>query len=569
MGIQTMAQLQSQLRMINHKPYGMYKQLQGQGYDFKSYILWIDHVQGDPFAAPSRIRLELPGSSHGFPQALWDSYETRIALEDYVLRRFARVLRANENRHAGSGKSGNLTTCRTGQEILERIAVTFGGKSLEVRLEAGFPARGRSILSEELEDIFFTILPQVVEQALLYRTQDRAAISRNKELAENQRAIRAYLEAHQLVAFVANGAMLPRESGVSDRPMKDGIPFTSPKQLAVTIPVPHGNALTGMGIPEGITVITGGGYHGKSTLLKALESGVYNHIPGDGREYVITREDAFKLRSEDGRAVTDCSISPFINHLPNGQDTVHFSTENASGSTSQAANLIEALESGTRTLLIDEDTTATNFMIRDSLMSRLVTDDEEPITPFIRKVKSLYEDNGISSVIVAGSCGEYLAEADTVLRLNRYRVEDVTLRAKQLAEEANVHPARERFAAMRFEQRYPGRLEPDEKYHDFKIRVNGTDTLSINKEDIDVRYLEQIKDSGQCVALGLMLREIFLNPASRSKTKRQLVEEVYRKISARGLISIVPAGYSCGHPVMPRKQELFGCLSRLRSVGKR
>ena len=101
-----------------------------------------------------------------------------------------------------------------------------------------------------------------------------------------------------------------------------------------------------MGIRKGITLIVGGGYHGKSTLLKALEAGVYNHIAGDGREFVITDDTAFKLRAEDGRSITGVDISPFIKNLPNKKDTVHFSTEDASGSTSQAANLMEALESG-------------------------------------------------------------------------------------------------------------------------------------------------------------------------------------------------------------------------------
>lgn len=560
----TMDQLRAELRSINHKPYGMYKQLQGNGYDFKDFILWIDHVQGDPFAAPSRIRLELLTVSHGFSQALWNSRETKTALEDYVLRGFLRSLRANEDTRAGSGKSGNLSSCRVGQEVLERIAVLFGKKSLEVRMEAGFPARGRSILSEELEIIFFEILPRVVKESLQYRSLDSAAILANKELAENQAAIREYLKEYKLAAFVANDSMLARESGISDRPMKNGVAFQSPKELEITIAVPHGKALSGMGIPHGITVITGGGYHGKSTLLKALESGVYNHIAGDGREYVITRDDAVKLRSEDGRGVFGCNISSFINHLPNKQDTVRFSTENASGSTSQAANVIEALEAGSRLFLIDEDTTATNFMIRDSLMSRLVTDDEEPITPFIRKVRSLYEDCGVSTIIVAGSCGEYLAEADTVLRLNNYRVEDVTKRAKELTKEAGIAPTRERFEMMEFNSAYNRRIEPDYKYHDFKIKTNGTDTLIINQETIDVRYMEQIKDGGQCIALGMLMRDIFMDPSNRGKTKQQLVEAVYRKVEEKGLLSITPKGYSCGHPVMPRKQELYGCLGRLR-----
>lgn len=71
-----------------------------------------------------------------------------------------------------------------------------------------------------------------------------------------------------------------------------------------------------MGIPEGVTLIVGGGFHGKSTLLQALERGVYHHIAGDGREMVITRQDAVKVRAEDGRNIEKVNISAFINNLP-------------------------------------------------------------------------------------------------------------------------------------------------------------------------------------------------------------------------------------------------------------
>ncbi len=562
MQIQTMQQLKDQLRQINHKPYGLYKQLAG-GYDFRTFTLWIDHVQGDPFAAPSRVRVEIPAKRHGFPETFWDSREKKIAFEDLILRRFSAVLREKEERRMGSGKSGNLTTCRTGQEMLERIAVTISSHSIEGRFEVGFPARGRSILSDELAVIVFEIIPAVVEQTFFASAWKPAQLQRRMELAVNQQEIRRQLIERHLTAFVANGSILPRESGVSDRPMKGAVPFASPQSLEITMELPYGGPVKGMGIPEGVTVIAGGGYHGKSTLLRALEAGVYSHIEGDGREYVLTRVDAVKLRAEDGRSVRDCDISAFIRHLPNGQDTVHFQTDNASGSTSQAANVTEAIEAESRLFLIDEDTTATNFMIRDQLMAQLVADDEEPITPFIRKVRSLYEDRGISAIIVAGSCGDYLAEADVVLRMDCYRVKDVTAQAKLLVEKNRCAVAREAFPQMMFSGGWKASVPPD-KYGDYRIKVSGTDGITINRETIDVRYLEQIADSGQCIALGLMIRELLLNPQYRKLTKQQAVCAVFEKVEKGGLQAITPKGYSCGHPVMPRLQELFACLNRLR-----
>lgn len=138
--------------------------------------------------------------------------------------------------------------------------------------------------------------------------------------------------------------------------------------MEISIDLPFGNSIRGMGIPEGVTLIIGGGYHGKSTLLQALEQGVYNHVKGDGREYVITRADALKLRAEDGRAVSHLDLSLFIHDLPNGKDTHCFSTEDASGSTSQAAGVLEGMEAETSCFLIDEDTSATNFLVRDAFM---------------------------------------------------------------------------------------------------------------------------------------------------------------------------------------------------------
>ncbi|MBQ8639357.1 MAG: ABC-ATPase domain-containing protein [Lachnospiraceae bacterium] len=557
-----MQQLQTQLRAINHKPYGMYKELAG-GYDFKTYLLWIDHVQGDPFASPSRVRVEIPAAGHGFAPSLWDSFEKRIALEDLILRRFGKTLKENEERRMGSGKSGNLTTCRVGQEMLERIAVTISRKSLEGRFEVGFPARGRTILADELITILFEILPKVVEQTFFAAKYRRDTLQKRMELAVNQQAIREQLEEKKLAAFVANGSILPRESGVSARPMKEAVAFSSPPELEVTLKVPYGAPITGMGIPQGVTVITGGGYHGKSTLLKALEAGVYNHIEGDGREYVITRADAMKLRAEDGRSVRDCDISAFIRHLPNGQDTTRFQTENASGSTSQAANVTEAVEAQSRLFLIDEDTTATNFMIRDSLMAQLVADEEEPITPFIRKIRSLYEDHGISTIIVAGSCGDYLAEADVVLRMDRYCVKDVTQQAEELVEKNHCVIPRETFPKLAFTKSWNVTI-PKDKYLDYKIKANGTDGISLNYEAVDVRYLEQIVDSGQCITLGLMIRDLLLSDSCRKMSKRQAVEAVFAKVKRGGLAAITPKGYSCGHPVMVRPQELYACMNRIR-----
>ena len=406
--------LRIKLKSIDHRSYPAYKDLQG-AYDFRDYVLSIDHVQGDPFAAPSRLSVKVAAGRAAFPPAFSDTFWKRITLQDHLTRLFARQLSSGSFSAKGSGKSGLLTASRCGQEVLERTACRIQNGEVTLRFEAGFPARGRTIDARELEKMLFDILPGCVRASLFYKNIRQDKLKSAIELCEDQQFIRDHLSEQGLCAFIANGSVLPRQSGISDLPLKDGVPFVSPASLEVSFDLPNRGAVTGMGIPKGITLFVGGGYHGKSTVLQALQNAVYNHIVGDGRELVIADESAWKLRSEDGRSISNVDISPFIRHLPNRKDTRHFSTEDASGSTSQAANLIESMESGSTLMLIDEDTSATNFMIRDKLMQQVVSPQEEPITPFIERVRSLYQDFGISSIIVAGSSRPYFHLADTII----------------------------------------------------------------------------------------------------------------------------------------------------------
>ena len=383
--MQTSTDLRNLLARIDRKGYPAYKDTRG-AYQFPAYVLSIDHVQGDPFAAPSKLSIHVNGKQAGFPRQLYQTPCRRIALQDALTRQFGRRAAQASFQAKGSGHSGLISISRCGQEVLERTACALDPEhgDLLLRLEVGFPANGRTINARELEKILFDLLPRCVEESLLYRNLDGKRLQEAADLAEDQQDIRRQLPALGLCAFVADGSILPRTSGVSSLPMKQAVPFRSPRELSVTLELPHRGTITGMGIPKGITLIVGGGYHGKSTLLKALELGVYDHIAGDGREYVITDRTAVKIRAEDGRSIRNTDISMFINNLPNGKDTVHFTTEDASGSTSQAAGVVEAMEAGTSLLLMDEDTSATNFMIRDELMQRVIHRDMEPITPLPR-----------------------------------------------------------------------------------------------------------------------------------------------------------------------------------------
>lgn len=545
------------LRRMDHKSYGAYKALKGD-YDFREFIFKIDHVQGDPFASPSRIRLCV-NNRNNFPKELFARRWEKTALEDFILRRVHQSIRGiakSGNGRSGSGKSGMIAACPVGQEVMERIAVQISEKELEVRLEMGFPAYGRSIAAGELERMVTTALPQIVKEALLYKNQRPERLKAVKELADDQEFIRKELVRLGLCAFVADDSILPRESGVSERPMKEAQVFASPDSVAVELDLPNKGKVRGMGIKKGVTLIVGGGYHGKSTLLKAVEAGVYNHIAGDGREYVITDSSAVKLRAEEGRCVHEVDISMFINHLPNRADTKRFVTENASGSTSQAANTVEGLASGTGLFLIDEDTSATNFMVRDQTMAKLVSDDKEPITPFLKCVRSLWEDHGVSSILVVGSSGAYLSVADTVLQMDNYVLRDVTEKAKSLAEPMEG----QRVKKSDFVKKPVRRVKIE------KAKVHGWDTISLDRCDLDLRYLEQLVDEGQTAALAYFMQYVLSNLADGKKTAVQLVDMLYREIEQKGMLPFVPANYGAGSPVMPRKQEMLACMQRYRQI---
>ena len=565
--MQSQTDLRNLLDRIDHRGYPAYKDTRGS-YDFRNYVLSIDHVQGDPFAAPSKVSVHIKGSAARFPAELFQLKCRRVALCDYLLRQFGRELERVSFKAKGSGKSGLLSVSRPGQEVLERTACQMDEKSgdLVLRFEVGFPANGRTVNSRELAKIFFDFLPDCVSHSLFYAALDAKAVKRVTDLAEDQQYIRDHLKEQGLVAFVADGAILPRESGVSGRPMKDAVRFASPESLRVSFTLPHHGAIWGMGIKKGITLIVGGGYHGKSTLLKALELGVYNHIPGDGREYVITDDTAVKIRAEDGRSIKKVDISMFISNLPNKKDTKNFCTEGASGSTSQAANVVEAMEAGTGAFLIDEDTSATNFMIRDELMQRVVNREDEPITPFIDRIVELYTTYGISTVLVAGSSGSYFHKADSIIQMNQYVPVEITEFAKKEAAQfpmPEVEPPRQ--SSPSFERR----IRADRAFREdsrMKLKTMGRDGIMINHDTIDVRYVEQLVDSEQLSALAYLLKYAECHLFDGKRTLKECVAQLKKLLDAKGLAAVCESSYlPCGL-AMPREQEIFACINRYRRL---
>lgn len=493
--------LRAALTRLDGRGYPAYKDIRGS-WEMPDFRLSVDHVQGDPFAAPSRVSAHLPPETAGLEAWLLEDEARRLGVAAWLARAFSD---GAEGRHAaGSGKSGTVRMASPGQLVLPQTAVrVHPDGAVEARFTVGLPARGRRILGREAAELLTRSVPELVRTHLARGAHDPAELRSAAAMNEEAAALRGQLADKGLVAFVADGAILPRESGVDDGPLeRDAVPFESPGSLRVTLETPDGGTVTGMGVPVGVTLVVGGGFHGKSTLLKALEAGVWNHRPGDGRERVVTVAGAVKIRAEDGRSVTAVDISPFIGDLPGGENTRRFTTRNASGSTSQAAGLAEALEAGASALLMDEDTCATNFLIRDRRMQALVPSELEPITPLVDRIRELHRDAGVSAVLVLGGSGDYLDVADTVIGMDAFRPRDLTERARRVAVDHPTGRTPETGGGA-LDRRPPRSLSsgalpsgrrgsggPDPR--GLRVRTLDQRTLKVGEERLDLAAVEQL-----------------------------------------------------------------------------
>ncbi len=577
--MRTVDDLRNILVRIDGRGYKAYKDLQG-AYAFPRFTLFIDHVQGDPFASPSKIRVRVPATVAELPPDLFSGRVRRVALQDFLIREVHEAIRHVCRGNRGIGKSGLMAIDVGGQEVLERTAMVVTSQWVEARLSLGLPAHGRTIQGRQAEAMLCQEIVEIVDRAMKWRSVDEERARAFVDCVDNQESIRGQLDALGLVAFIADGAILPRSSGASDRHLSPerAQPFRTPDSLRVSIPLLHPvaqdgrltHSLEGCGILKGVTLIVGGGYHGKSTVLRALERGVYSHVPADGREYVVTTERAVKIRAEDGRSIERVDISGFIKNLPYGQETAQFSTDNASGSTSQAASILEAVEVGATTLLLDEDTSATNFMVRDVRMQALVHKEHEPITPFVDRVRELYERHGVSTVLVMGGCGDYFDVADTVMAMQDYRPFDVTEAAQRIARELRTKREIETTSPLAgVGSRVPAweSLDPSRGKRDVKIEARSVEAIAFGHEVIDLSGVEQLVDASQTRAIGYAL-----HLASRRVMGgglQAIVQDMIALFDDAGLDVLDPYHQGERHPgnfARPRAFEIAAALNRLRTL---
>jgi len=567
-----MEKLKKILNRIDNKGYKAYKDLQGQTFNFPDFDLDFYYIQGDPFAGPSQIAVKLDQKGARFPAATFSNRVRSIALNDYLTRILDQKIKKICRGRRGTGKSGMVAVDAPGQEILERSSVRVTPAQVEARLFLGLPARGRKILGRQAEEMLLEEIPSLVKSALFFQSLERSPLVNHIQTAEDQVFMRNELEEKDLIAFIANDSILPRRSGIDQRPLsrREAMPFHSPPSLEVELNPPHAGTVKGMGVPRGITLIVGGGYHGKSTLLRALERSVYNHIPGDGREQVVTNPESLKIRAEDGRRVEKVNITPFINNLPYGQDTSSFCSDEASGSTSQAANILEGLEAGAKVLLMDEDTSATNFMIRDMRMQKLVAKNKEPITPFIDKVQQLYSDLGVSTILVIGGSGDYFDVADTVIMMDEYKPRDVSQEARSIASDYKTLRQKEggeAFGEVLKRKPQPQSFNP-RKGKKVKIKSRSDEAIQFGRENINLHNVEQIVDPSQTRAIGdLIFFALKENIIDGNKPLAEILKTIEKELEEKGLEMASPfPNQPQGNYARPRPLEIAAALNRLRTL---
>jgi predicted ABC-class ATPase len=569
--MQSSRSLQGKIRSIDGKGYGAYQSLKGE-YAYPEFELFVSHVPRDPYAPPhtGMYRIRVTHEYLGIPQELIEGKTAQVACRDFLARRFCEAARRIAGGRRGTGHSGVITMDTPAQAILDRSSMVLTGDGtgdgVEARLFVGLPANGRRINAGIASKMLFEELPAIVKDS--FGALDIDALRKHIEAAEDAEYLRGKLDELDLVAFVADGSILPRKSGTSDRPMdkEDAIPFSSPESLRVAVDLPHVGPVTGLGIPRGVTLIVGGGYHGKSTLLHAIERGIYNHIPGDGRELCATKPDAVKVRAYSGRSVSSVDISAFIDNLPFGKDTTDFSSPNASGSTSQAASIAEALEAGARVLLMDEDTCAANFMVRDLKMQQLVKKEDEPITTYIDSVRQLYEEEGVSSILVLGGVGDYFEVADTVIQMVRYEPRDVTAEAKNIVEES---PAKRRQEHRGYAS--PGRrrlvhtksIDPRNKYGKKSVRAVEASRIHFGSTTIDLSDVEQLVERSQFNAVAQAI--VSLGGADDEAVPiGELVGRCMQVVADNGLDGL--SGRISGNLAQFRSIDLACALNRMRNL---
>ncbi len=530
-------ELREYLLRINGKPFSRYKGLRGLLINYGRYSAKLTRIQGDPHAPPSYIEVKLPKELLKLPNTLLSGLGA-LALTDYLARKLHKVLKGLR-RPCGSGNSCYLGVPKPSPRILRRSCCELISESLVIRFFIGLPARGRRVLGREAIKLLINDVPKVVSELLKVRNEVDEVL-KHYELLKDQRFLREWLYRGGYILFIPNGAILPRESSISEEPKEGATKFKSPLTLKVKVKLPSGKVVEGMAVKEGVTVVTGGGYHGKTTLLEAIQDGIYDHVRGDGREYVVSRKYTVLVKAEDGRLVSNVDISSLIRNLPGGCDTRRFSTLDASGSTSMAASISEVIEAGAEVILLDEDTSATNLLFKDEVMRELIPND--PIRTLSEVVRDLVSKSGASVVVVTSASSSFLPVADTVIRMSNYIPEDLSseVAGKGLGVITKTYelPRKRLFRGIKGLRRV--------KVQGMKLII---EYLSGSKFELDLKYYPRIVETGQVRLVAHIIKELSKPPKPMSV--RELIKYVNERLSREGFSAFT-------NPVPPDLTEVDG-----------
>lgn len=561
--------LKQQLQGIDGKDYATYQSLIGK-HDYSGFSFFIDQIPKDPYAPAYTgiYRVRVKKTDAGFLDDMVHPLVRRTALRDFLARTFFDNCSRFSKGRRGTGNSGVITIAEPSQCVLDRSSIVMSDEYVEARFFIGLPSSGRNITSSVAMEMLFEELPAIVSASLFFENLDAERIYRHVKTAEDAEYLRNNLSSKNLVAFIADGSLLPRKSGVDEKPLEPdkAVLFHSPDTMRFEFQLPNRGKITGMGIENGITLIVGGGYHGKSTLLHTLELGIYNHIPEDGREFCVSLPNSVKVRASNGRYVEEVDISPFLQNMPFQVDTSSFSTENASGSTSQASSISESIEAGASAFYMDEDTCAANFMIRDKRMQELVSKKDEPITSFIDCVKPLYEQTGISTVLVMGGSGDYFSVADRVIQMKEFKAFDVTGKAHDVAQAYPTGRSDEFSRALSLKaKRCPlgDTIYPYNEYNHIRISSANKNELIFGKTIIDLSDVEQIVEKAQTKAIGLAIY-MFQERMNGNLSLKEIILAAMNKTQELGID--VFDSHMTGDIAMFRPIELSATLNRMRGL---
>jgi predicted ABC-class ATPase len=560
--------LRDKLYTLEGKPYAAYKALEGE-YRFDRFVLFLDYVQADPSGPPSPMRVRVDHAEIRLGEDLWATRVKRIALEDYLARRWQEATRKVSRGGRSGGRPAGFVIEAGNQQVLERTACRIEEDFVEIRAGIVLPSEGRRAMPKDAQVLLLEDLAEIAGLALMADHPGRSleVLQRHLDVAEDAEALRAQLGPRSLVAFIADGAILPREPG-TDRPqLSRVVTFQSPPELRVTLETPHRGAVSGMGIPRGITLITGPAFSGKSSLLSALAACVYPHLPGDGREYCGTVSDGVYVMGEGGRRVEAVSLAPFITMLPGGEDVRRYRAEHAPELVSQVAAVTEALELGSPLLLIDEDSTAPPLLQRDALRAALMPGASEPVVPISDLARRLFAEHGVSTILVSGTASEYAA-ADTIIGMDRFRVLDITQGAKQAAAGAPVSTVAPEGPFGGIGQRVPA-AESVGQFRGRRVRseVRGDRAIVIGREQVDMHGVTQLVESGQARAIGDAI--VFAGErgyVDGSRSLREIVSLIDAELSERGLEVLSPFSGHPGDYARPRRHEIAAAFNRLRTL---